>query len=141
MPFYKALLTIALSFLFSISKSQKISVKDLAGSFCTIGISEMEYFIIFQDSSNFYFSPKSTEFGDQKGTYLVEEINGENVLILNILPGLNKDRKIVFMIRSHDPNSYLLQKPKKTSSGETVYKWENIKSRNDYRLYVNKRKN
>lgn len=140
MAFYKTLLTIALSFMFSISKSQKISVNNLAGSFCTIGISEMEYFIIFQDSSNFYFSPKSSEFGGQNGTYSVEEINSENVLILNILPGLNKGRKIVFMIRNHDPNSYLLQKPKKTPLGETVYKWENIKSKNDYRLYVNKKK-
>ncbi len=140
MKFYKALLTIVLTSLFSISKGQKISSKDLKGSFCTIGLSEMEYFIIFQDSSNFYFSPKSSEFGNQKGTYSLEEINSENVLTIDILPGINKGRKIIFLIRNYNPNLYLLQIPQKTPSGEIVYKWENIKSKNDYRLFVNRKK-
>lgn len=141
MTFYKALLTILLAFLFSISKGQKISAKDLQGSFCTIGLSEIEYFLIFQDSSNFYFSPKSSEFGNQIGTYSLEKINSENVLTLNILPGVNRGRQIIFMIRDHDRNSYLLQLPKKTPSGEIVYKWENIRSKNDFHLYVNKKNN
>ena len=100
----------------------------------------MEYFIIFQDSSNFYFSPKSSEFGNQKGTYSLEEINSENVLTIDILPGINKGRKIIFLIRNYNPNLYLLQIPKKSPSGEIVYKWENIKSKNDYRLFVNRKK-
>ena len=29
--------------------------------------------------------------------------------------------------------------PKKKPSGEIIYKWENNKSKNDYRLYVNKK--
>jgi hypothetical protein len=141
MIYCKGILTLLLVFMFSISKSQKISAKDLTGDFCTIGLSDMEYFIIFKDSSNFYFSSKSSEFGNQKGTYSLEEINGEMVLTLYILPGLKKSRKIIFMIRNQDPNSYLLQIPKKSPSGEIVYKWENIKSKNDYCLYVNKKNN
>jgi hypothetical protein len=139
MKLYKALLTIVLTFLFSTSKSQNISAKDLKGSYCTIGLSEMEYFIIFQDSSNFYFSAKLSEFGNQEGTYSLEEINSENVLTLYILPNHKKSRKIIFMIRNNDSNSYLLQIPKKTTSGKIVYKWKNTKSKNDYRLYVNRK--
>ena len=139
MTFYTALLIIALIVLVSMARSQKINVVDLKGSFCTIGLSNMEYFLIFQDSSNFYFSSKSSEFGNQEGTYSLKEINGEIILTLKVLPGLKKCRKIEFMIRNNDPKSYLLQMPKKKPSGEIIYKWENNKSKNDYRLYVNKK--
>ena len=139
MALYTALLTIALIVLVSMARSQKIKVVDLKGSFCTIGLSDMEYFLIFQDSSKFYFSSRSSEFGNQEGTYSLKEINGEIVLTLNVLPGLKKCRKIEFMIRNIDPKSYLLQIPKRKPSGQIVYKWENNKSKKDYRLYVNKK--
>jgi hypothetical protein len=138
MYLHKVKLTTIFVLLICFAKGQKIIPKDLAGSNCTIGLSEKVYFIIFNDTSNFSTFSKSSEFGEQRGVYSLYEINHQTTLTLHFQPYSYSQDKL-FLMRKYDSNTYLLQIPKRASSGEIVYKWENIKSKNDFRLFVNKK--